>query len=271
MQPKLAILAGGGELPRRLIGLCRSLGRDYFVIAFAGQADADTVTGSPHQWIKLGSVGELFEALHREGVKDLVMAGRIKKPKLSEIRPDMRGAKLLLKIGKGFLGDDSLLSSIAEELASEGFRILGVHDILEELVTPSGLIGKRAPDPQATEDIKAGVLAAREIGALDIGQAVIVRNGAVIAAENTDGTDALIHGIGEQARGGVLVKVLKPGQDRRIDLPTIGVTTVKNVAAAGLQGIAVEAGHTLLIDQMGIAAAADEAGIFVIGIDAADE
>jgi DUF1009 family protein len=268
MQPKLGILAGGGELPRLLIGLCQSTDRDYFVIAFDGQAAADVVDGSPHQWINIAAAGDLFDTLRRENVKDLVMAGRIQKPALADIRPDIRGAKFLLKIGKRYLGDDSLLSAIAEELAGEGFRILGVHEILDDLVTPVGLIGQHRPDGQAEADIKLGIQAARAIGAKDIGQGVIVRNGIVIASETSAGTDFMINDLTGQAEGGVLVKVVKPGQDHRIDLPTIGVTTVENITAIGLKGIAVEAGHTLLVDRMSIAKAADMANVFVIGIEA---
>ncbi|HEX6980044.1 MAG TPA: UDP-2,3-diacylglucosamine diphosphatase LpxI [Alphaproteobacteria bacterium] len=269
MTGKLGILAGGGQLPVRVIEACRSTGRDFFVLAFEGQTDPDTVAGTPHRWVRLGAVGEAFRHLHAAGVSEVVMAGPVRRPSLEELRPDWRGAMFLAKVGARAFGDDGLLSAIVRELEAEGFRVIGADDVFESLRTPLGLIGRLAPTDEARVDIARGIEVLRAIGALDIGQAVVVQQGVVLGVEAIEGTDALLERCGRvrrEGRGGVLVKISKPGQERRVDLPTIGPDTVAGAVSAGLCGIALEAGRTLIIDRPAVARAADEAGLFVVGV-----
>ncbi|MBX9633910.1 MAG: UDP-2,3-diacylglucosamine diphosphatase LpxI, partial [Magnetospirillum sp.] len=167
------------------------------------------------------------------------------------------------------LGDGGLLRAVARELEGEGFRIVGIDDVLSDCLAVAGPHGQVVPDDQAQADIQRGHQVAKGIGALDVGQAVIVQQGIVLGVEAIEGTDALIRRCGELRRdgpGGVLVKVKKPGQDRRLDLPTIGTATVQEAARAGLRGIAVEAGGALVLGRDAVAAEADRLNIFVIGI-----
>jgi hypothetical protein len=273
MAGKLGILAGSGELPLRLIEACRAQDRPYFVLGFAGSCEPASLDGQPHGVMRLGAAGSGLKLLHDNGVEELVLAGGVRRPSLAELRPDWRTTRFFLKIGFRALtdfGDDRLFRAIIGELESEGFRVVAVDSVLASLIAPRGPLGRLTPDAIAEADIRAGVEAARGHGAKDLGQAVIVRRGDIVGREDVEGTDALIRrcGASGQGQGGVLVKIAKPGQERRADLPAIGVRTVAAAQAAGLRGIAIEAGACLVLDREAVAAAADAAGIFVVGIDA---
>jgi DUF1009 family protein len=273
MAGKLGILAGSGELPLRLIEACRAEGRPYFVLGFAGSCDPAALEGQPHAIIRLGAGGSGLKLLRDNGVDELVLAGGVKRPMPGELRPDWRTTRFFLKVGFRLLthsGDDALFRAIIAELESEGFRVVAVDSILASLLAPLGPVGRVAPDASAEADIRAGIEAARRHGARDLGQAVVVRHGEIVDREDTQGTDALIRRCGAQAtgQGAVLVKIAKPGQERRADLPAIGAQTIASAAAAGMRGIAVEAGACLVLDRDAVAAAADRAGLFVIGIAA---
>jgi DUF1009 family protein len=266
---KLGILAGGGELPMRLVEACRAVGREVFVLAFEGQAEPDSLRGVEHVWSRLGAVGGAIEALRRAGVTDLVMAGPVRRPSLRELRPDMRGLQFLARVGADSLGDDGLLTAIVEALEDEGFRVLGVDDVLTGILAEEGPIGRHRPDEQAERDIARGVSVARALGAVDVGQAAVVQEGLVLGVEAIEGTDRLLVRCQDLRRagpGGVLVKVKKPNQESRADLPTIGAGTVKKAAAAGLRGIAVQAGGALILDRARTIEAADKNGLFVVGV-----
>jgi DUF1009 family protein len=185
--------------------------------------------------------------------------------------PTANGARILARIGRAaFAGDDGLLAAVMRILAEEGFRVLGAHEILAEALGPRGLLSRTAPDAQAMADVARGVTVARALGAVDVGQGCVVQQGMVLAVEAAEGTDAMLSRAGPLARpghGGVLVKLVKPGQDRRADLPTIGPATLRAAAAAGLRGIAYEADGTILADRMATIAAADAAGLFLMGLD----
>lgn len=256
-------------MPRRLIALCRNTGREYFVVAFSDQADADLVLDTPHEWIALGAGGQTVAALHRENVAEVVMAGHIRRPKFGQLKLDAYGAKLMARIGYRMLGDNSLLSALAGALEKEGFGVVGADDLLAGLLASEGVLGAITPGASDLRDIAVGIDAARQLGARDIGQGVIVRNERVVERETEDGTDAMIARIAaaEPEKGGVLVKMKKPDQDRRIDLPAIGATTVENAARAGLVGIAVEAGATLVLGLDALTEKADGLGLFVIGVN----
>ncbi len=266
---KLGIIAGMGDLPRSIIDACIQQGRPYFVIALEDAADAATVEKSPHMWVRLGAIGKALTALKEEGCEELVMAGRVKRPRITSLMPDMKATKLLTRLGSSFLtGDDELLKSIVSFLEEEGFTVVGADNVVQELLTPEGLIGSIYPDKKAQSDIEFGAKVARSIGALDIGQAVIIQNRYVLGVEAAEGTDELIRRCAsykQEEKGGVLVKVKKPHQEGRVDLPTIGVATVEALAEAGFAGIAIEAGGSLLLHKRELARRADQLGIFIIG------
>jgi len=267
---KLGILAGAGDLPRRMIAACRKADRDFFVLAFKGEADIDSLGDAPHATVRLGAAGEGFRLLHEAGVAEIVFAGGLKRPTVMSLRPDWRAAKFFARIGYRALGDNGLLSAVIAEIESEGFKVVGAETILADDLAPRGVFGRVAPDAQAEADIAHGLTVARALGALDIGQAVVIQQGLVLGVEAIEGTDALLarcRDLGREGPGGVLVKIAKPGQERRADLPTIGVRTVRAARDAGLRGIAVEAGSTIVIDRAGIVVAADEAALFVIGVE----
>ncbi|MEE8203489.1 MAG: UDP-2,3-diacylglucosamine diphosphatase LpxI [Alphaproteobacteria bacterium] len=266
---KLGIVAGGGGLPGRLIAACRECRRDVFVIALEGITDRDGLDGAAHAWVHLGALERMIGLLREAAVEEVVLAGPVPRPSLRTLRLDKRALKRLVGLRPGALGDDRLLSLIVDELEGEDFRVVGVDTILTDLLAPEGAVGALEPDADARVDIAAGVRVARALGALDVGQAVVVQHGVVLGVEAIEGTDALLARCRDLRRdgpGGVLVKLKKPGQERRADLPTIGPDTVANARAAGLSGIAVEAGNALIVDRAKVAEAADAGGLFVVGI-----
>lgn len=273
MAAKLGILAGGGPLPGYLVEACRTSQRPVFVVAFEGQADPDVIAGTPHAWVRLGAAGAALDHLHNAGVGEIVMAGPVRRPTLRELRPDRRAAKFL---GRGLLnkGDDGLLSAIVRALEEEeGFRVVGADEVLADLAAPSGPFGGYRPDTEADADIAHGVNVLRATGLLDIGQAVVVQQGIVLGLEAAEGTRALLERCGplrREGRGGVMVKLPKPGQETRADMPSIGPETIRAARDSGLSGIAVAAGRTLVFEQAKLVSEADTAGMFVVGIDPAD-
>lgn len=273
MAAKLGVIAGSGELPARLVEVCRANGRAVFVLAFEGQTDPATVAGVEHAWVRMGQSAPALDALHGAGVEELVLIGPVKRPGLSEIGFDLRSAKFLAKITAQGLGDDGLLSAAIHALEDEGFKVIGADDILVDFLAPLGPLSTATPDDQAESDIARGLEVLRALGAVDVGQAVVVQQGIVLGIEADEGTDGLLARCAALARegsGGVLVKVRKLGQERRVDLPTLGVETVAGAVRAGLRGIAVEAGGSLIVDRVAVAEAADSAGIFLCGIDVSD-
>lgn len=269
MTGRLGIVAGGGRLPQRLVESCRAAGRDVFVLALEGAAEPETVRDVPHAWCRMGAAAMGLALLRENNVTELVLAGGIRRPSLGTLRPDWRAAKLFARIGYRTLGDDGLLSAVISELEQEGFRVLGVDQLLDGEFIAEGPLGKIRPDIQAEADIERGLRIARAIGALDIGQAVVVQQGLVLGVEAIEGTDELLRrcaSLRREGPGGVLVKVEKPGQERRADRPTIGPRTVALAAEVGLCGIAVEADVTIVLDRQEVIHRADRAGMFVVGI-----
>ena len=271
MTAKLGIVAGGGKLPARLIEVCRASGREVFVLALEGQTEPATVAGTEHAWVRLGEAAPALAALRGAGVEELVMIGPVRRPGIIELRPDLRCVQFIAKAGAKALGDDGLLRAIVDGLEEEGFAVIGADEFLGELLAPLGPIGALRPDQQAESDIARGLEVVRALGAADVGQAAVVQQGIVLGVEAAEGTDRLLGRCALLARegpGGVLVKIRKPEQERRVDLPTVGLDTVTAAARAGLRGIAVEAGGSLIVDRRSVAEAADAAGIFVIGVAA---
>jgi DUF1009 family protein len=250
----------------------RAAGRDVFITAIEGFAEPGVVAPYPHQFFRLGAIGAIRAALKTNNCTDVVMIGPVKRPSIFDLRPDAEGAKYLARIGRAaFAGDDGLLAAVVRVLGEDGFKVLGAHDILADALGPDGLLSRAAPDDAARADIARAVAALKLIGAADIGQACVVQQGVVLAVEAMEGTDAMLARAGTlrlPGAGGVLVKLAKPGQERRADLPTIGPNTILRAREAGLRGVAFEAGGTILAGREALVAAADEAGLFLTGIQA---
>jgi hypothetical protein len=266
----LGVIAGGGMLPVRVAAAAHAQGRRVFVVGLEGTADAALLRPFPHAFARIGAAGRIIALLRQAGVTDLVLAGTVKRPGLLELRPDGEGMMLLGRIGRAAFagGDDGLLRAVGRVLEEEGFKLLGAHDVLQGGTAPEGTWTSTAPDAAHEADILRGVQVARALGRLDVGQAVVVQQGLVLGVEAIEGTDALLGRVGPLARpgpGGVLVKLLKPGQDFRMDMPMVGLTTVQNAIEAGLSGIAVEAGNTLVADLRAMIETADAAQKFIVG------
>jgi UDP-2,3-diacylglucosamine hydrolase len=247
---KLGILAGGGTLPRAVADAAAASGRQVHILAFEGFCEPATVAGYAHDWIGLAKVGRLFAALRAAACVEIVLAGPVRRPGLAQLRPDWTGITTLLRLLRVWGGDASLLSRVLALLEAQGFRAVGAHEILPDLLVAANIYGRHSPD-------------ARALGQRERGQAVLVRGRTVIGEEARGGTSALLRQQG--IAGAVLVKAAMPGQDRRVDLPTAGLATVEAAAAAGLAGIALEAGNALLLDRDAAVAAADRLGLFVVG------
>jgi DUF1009 family protein len=266
---RIGILAGGGTLPVLIRDACRRTHQAYHVVVFDGQGDPAVFADDSHAVIRLGAAGAAIKSLKSAGCDTLVLAGTIRRPGMKELRPDWWGVKFFAKSGAAALGDDGLLTALIRALEKEGFDVIGAEDLIPEQLMPKGLIGNVKPTAAQVKDITTAIRAAKDLGARDIGQAAVVRAGEIIAEEDAAGTDAMLRKLAEHGNtGGVLAKTLKPGQERRADLPTAGSETVRNAAAAGLDGIVIEAGNAFLIDRDGTARAADAAGLFVLGVDA---
>ncbi len=271
MTKKLGIIAGGGSIPRRLIEHCQAQGRDFFVLAIEGNASKDLVSQDiPHMWMRLGQAGSGFKKFKEEGVEEVVMIGTIKRPTFHDLIPDFRTTAFFAKIGMKALGDDGLLRAVIKEIEGEGMIVRGIQEVMPDILVKEGVLGKHKPDKQAMADIRRGIDVALALGELDVGQSVIVQQGLVLGVEGIEGTDELIRRCGEYRRkgaGGVLVKLRKPQQDMRIDLPTIGTRSVLRAKESGLRGIAVHAGNGLIVDEAEMIKTADKEGLFIIGVN----
>ncbi|MDA0998847.1 MAG: UDP-2,3-diacylglucosamine diphosphatase LpxI [Proteobacteria bacterium] len=270
MPPKLGIMAGGGLLPILIDQHCARTGRDRFVVAFSGHADPVDFAASPHAVNRLGAAGRTIKLLKSAGCGEVVLVGNIRRPGFVQLLPDGWAIRFLVTTGAFGKGDDGLLSALIGAIEAEGLRVVGVDQLLPELVTPLGVLGQMQPTDVDRRDIDAAIAAARAIGIADKGQAAVAQNGAVIAREDKSGTDAMLNRIPLRdpgQPGGVLAKTMKPGQERRADLPAIGPETVTKAHRAGLAGIAAEAGNSLILDRSQTIAEADRLGLFVIGVE----
>lgn len=266
----LGILAGGGALPGQVAAAARAAGRDVFLVGLEGYAEPPVLAPFPHEFARLGAAGRILALLRAHACRDLVLVGPVRRPSIFDLRPDAEGARILARIGRAaFAGDDGLLAAIVRVLGTEGFRVIGAHEVLTEALGPAGLLTRAGPDAQAMADIERGIEVARALGAVDVGQACVVQQGIVLCVEAIEGTDAMLARAAPLQRpgpGGVLVKLVKPGQDRRADLPTIGPRTIEAVHEAGLRGVAFEAGGTILAELPAMIAAADGHKLFLLGV-----
>jgi UDP-2,3-diacylglucosamine hydrolase len=272
----IAIVAGSGLLPKEVVDGLIGAGRRPLVVAIDGECDLPEDPGR-YDLIRIApeGLGRVPAILKREGVSHLVLAGGVsKRPPLRSLRFSPRILLFLPRLIAGYAkGDDGLLRALMGFIRSYGIELVGAHEVMPELLAPEGLLTKAAPTQADERDIGAGIAAARAIGRLDIGQAAVAVGGRAIALEDIEGTDGLLqrakalrsHGRLAGKTGGVLVKCVKPGQELRVDLPTIGPQTVTAAHAAGLSGIAVEAECSLVLEAAETVRRADALGLFVLG------
>ena len=273
---KLGLIAGGGDLPRAVAESARADGRALFIAAVTGSLTEPWVRDFPHEFISIGAPGQAFKSFRREGVTEVLLAGKVDRPDFSSLKVDMKGVMLLPRAIKAARqGDDALLRFVVTMFEEEGFRAVGVAEAAPGLVCTAGNLGRLSPNEDQRADMERAFAIVRALGALDVGQAAAVCEGLALAVEAAEGTDRMIERIGtlrEALRGtperkrGVLVKALKPNQDAKTDMPVIGVATVERAAAVGLAGIGLEAGGALIMDKAQVAARADALGLFVTGV-----
>lgn len=277
LKRRLALIAGNGSLPCQIAEALNGAGREFRIIAIKGEADertraqADTELG----W---GEIGRLYKFLKKTGCRDVLLIGGVsKRPDFTSILGDLGTLKRLPTIIRALAGgDDSLLTKVIRLFEVEGYRVVGIKDVAPQLLASSGVLGKVQPNQGDWRDAELALRATEKLGELDIGQAAIAVGGRVVALEGAEGTDAMLQRCAElkrigrirsKGRAGVLVKTAKPNQDLRVDLPTVGPMTIDLAAAAGLAGIAVEASGALIAEKEETLKKADNAGLFVIGIE----
>lgn len=275
---KVAVVCGGGSFPLAVATALSQQGRPFILLPMRGFAEPE-VERFPHRWVRLGQLGNLFRILRAEGASELVMIGSLVRPALHQIGFDFKTLMLLPDIARAYRGgDNTLLSGIAGLIEQEGFRVRGVHELLPQLLMTEGPAGALKPSAEDDEDIRIGFGIVRALDPFDVGQGAVVAGKRVLVIETAGGTAEMLSHLAElrergkvkfTGRAGVLVKAPKPKQDRRIDLPAIGPETIEQATKAGLRGIAVEAGGTIIADAVATGGAADRAGLFLVGYKSA--
>ena len=276
MSGALGLIAGGGDLPRAVAKAARDGGRNVFVVPLVGSVSDDWVSEFPHEFLSPGEPGRILKALTAHGVSEVLLCGKVDRPKFSEMKLDAKGMLLLPKaVAAARQGDDALLRFLVGIFEDEGLKALSVAEAAPSLVCGEGVLGAIAPHEEHRADIAAAFKIVRALGALDVGQGAVVCDGLALAVEAAEGTDAMlarIPSLRESLRGtsgklrGVLAKGLKPTQDGRTDMPVVGIATLRGAAAGHLAGIALEAGGSLVLDRAAVAAEADRLGLFVVGV-----
>ena len=266
---KLGMLAGGGMMPVEIIKHCNNQGREIFVVGIEPYAREEELKDAPHIFAKMGEAGKILKAMAKNNVHEIVLAGGIKRPSFKELIPDWEGAKLMAKLAIKKMSDNNLFIAAMDEIERHGFKVVGIEEVVPEMMFSEGLYGKVKPSAEDMDDIQRGITVAKALGAVEVGQAVVVQEGMVLAVEAVEGTDMMLARaatVKKQGKAPVMVKVLKPGQDMRVDLPAIGLLTIEQLKKYGMKGIAVEAGGILLIEREAVIKMADESGIFIIGM-----
>jgi DUF1009 family protein len=272
----LAIICGGGSLPGAVADAVVRRGRRPVMFAIKGWADAKVIERYAHHWIAIGQAGRFFRLAQAEHCRDLLFIGSVLRPPLSQLRLDWRTIQVMPRLVRAFRGgDDNLLAGIAGIAESGGLRVVGLKEVAPEVFVPEGALGRYQPSERDRTDISRALKVITALGPFDVGQAAIVANNNVLAVEAAEGTDNMLLRIADLRRQGrvtlapgvgVLVKAPKSGQDRRFDLPSIGPRTIENAARAGLAGVAVTAGSSVIAEPAEAAAAADREKIFVVGV-----
>lgn len=272
----VAVIAGGGVLPMAVIESARASGRAVYPVGIRDEADTALSRFDP-LWVSWGQIGRMFSQMKNAGVRDVVLIGGVsKRPDFRSVAGDLGTMRRLPRILKTLArGDDGLLQGVIRIFEDEGFRVIGAHELAPGLLVGAGPLGRISWRAEHRRDLALGLRAATELGRLDIGQAAVAVNGRIIAVEAAEGTDAMLRRCAElraagrvkwQGRAGVLVKAVKPQQDARVDLPSIGPNTAALVAECGLSGIAVTADRVLCAERDELARIADGAGLFVAGL-----
>ncbi|MGI9403986.1 MAG: LpxI family protein [Hyphomicrobium sp.] len=266
----IGILAGGGSLPREIAEHVTARGEDVHIVAIAGEVDED-LSPFPVTTVGWGQIGGMVRALKGAGCTDLVIVGSVRRPDLAALRPDLgfiRDLPAILRIIAAG-GDDSVLTRVVRFFEQKGFAVVAPASVAPELLVGKGPLGRVAADTAQEQDVALGFSVVRALGPYDVGQAVIVAGGRVVAIEGAEGTDAMTARAAQEGRRGwgVLVKRPKPGQELRIDLPAIGPATIARAAEAGLAGIAVLAGGALAAERATLVQRANDAGLFVQGFE----
>ena len=270
----LALVCGGGSLPLAVADAVAARGRRVLLFPVRGAARPEDYAGREHTWLYLGQFGTLARLARPLGCREIVLIGSLVRPSLWSLRPDWLTLKILPRIAMAFRGGDNhLLSNIAKLVEEQGFTLRGAHEVAPEILAPRGALGRLRPSPEDEADIALALDYLTAAGRFDIGQAAVVVNRHIVAVEAAEGTDGMLARVAElraqgriRAAKGVLVKAPKPQQDRRFDLPSIGPKTVEAAARAGLAGVAVIAGETVVAEPAALAEAADRAGLFVFGV-----
>ena len=266
--PKLGLIAGYGELPLAVAEEARAKGYEVIAVGLEPLADKTLASSvNDMRWINVGKLGDIIGYLKRAGVSEAVMAGKVPKSLLykSKISPDLRAIKLLFTLKDK--SDDSILLAIAKELKKDGITLLNTTDFTSNLLTPEGIITAKGPTENEWNDIAFGWKIAKEIGRLDIGQTVVIKDQAVMAVEAIEGTDeAIRRGSTLAGSGAVVIKVSKPQQDMRFDVPVVGPDTLGSMIAVQARVLAVESQKSILLQKKKIAREADKAGIVIVGI-----
>jgi DUF1009 family protein len=274
MPEPLGVIAGGGSLPLRVVQAASAMGRPVHVVVLEGHGDPAAYVGQSHVTLRWGLAAQMLSWLKQHGVREVVLAGTVARPSLLSLRPDAASMKLIGRIGRAaFNGDDSILRAVMKVLGEEGFEVVGAQALLTGLLPEAALLAGPMPDDVARADIARGLAVCHAMGAVDVGQAVIVQQGLVLGVEAIEGTDALILRAGALKREGpapILVKALKPTQSKLADLPTIGPKTVETARTAGLRGLAFQANGTILLERDATIAAAEAAGIFLLAFNPAE-
>lgn len=268
-QTTLGIIAGNGMMPVEIIRHCNKHNIPVFVVGLEPFTTEEQLCEAPHIFAKMGEAGKIMKALKANNVRDIVLAGGIKRPSFKELIPDWEGVKIVAKLAMKTMSDDNLFRAVMDEIEKRGFKVVGIEEVVPEMLFQEGVYGKVKPSKEDMDDIMRGWTVAKAIGAIDVGQAVVVQEGLVLAMEAIEGTDAVLSRAASLCKKGkkpVMIKVLKPGQDMRVDLPAIGLQTIDLFIKYGIGGIAVEAGGILLIEKDAVIKKADENGIFIIGL-----
>lgn len=278
MREKLGLIAGNGRFPFLVLEAAKGRGLDVVVAAIKEETfpEIEQAGATSVHWMSLGELSKLIDIFHREGVERAIMAGQVKHKQIfSSIRPDWRLAKLLLSLASR--NTDSLIGAVAKVLADEGITLISSTELLEPLLAKPGILTRRAPSDQEKKDIAYGRTVARQLAQYDIGQTVVIAGAACVAVEAMEGTDATIERAGHimeslaqegdastLARDLVVVKVAKPNQDMRFDVPVVGVKTIESLTQAKATCLAIDPGKCLLIDGNAVIEAADRAGIAIV-------
>jgi len=267
--PRLGLIAGNGVFPVLVARGAREAGVEVVAVAHQGETDPTLAAEvASCTWVRVGELGKIIKTFKQSGIDRAVMAGGIKKARLFRgFRPDLRGAAFLARMRT--LHDDKLLRGIADELHFEGIEVVSATELLPRLVPAPGPLTRRGPSARRRADVEFGLAVAKAIGAFEVGQTVVVKDGLVLAVEAVEGTDAAIRRGGELGRGdAVVVKVSKPGQDLRFDVPAVGPETIRLMAEVGAAVLAIEAGRTIVLDRERVVAEAERAGIAILAVEA---